>query len=133
MQLRIILERIEMVRRDVKALQKLLLAKPLYLPFSPNLLLKLSLREIHALVALKLIGGEASASQVAKILDINRSMVSSSLNALNRLGVVDKTRKGRVAIFTLNVDESHEFQQKSENDGVSRRLLRMCKKDELQQ
>ena len=110
-QFRLILQRIEQVRQDVKALQKLLLAKPLYLPFSPNLLLKLNLREIHTLVALKIVGGEASAADVAKVLDINRSMVSASLNALHRLGVLDKSRKGRVAVFKLIVDESHELQQ----------------------
>jgi DNA-binding MarR family transcriptional regulator len=110
-QLKIILDRIEMVRQDVKALQKLLLAKPLYLPFSPNLLLKLSLSEIHTLVALKLLGGEASAPEIAKVLNINRSMVSASLNALHRLGVLDKTREGRAAVFKLNVEDNHELQQ----------------------
>jgi DNA-binding MarR family transcriptional regulator len=106
-QFRLILQRIEQVRQDVKTLQKLLLAKPLYLPFSPNLLLKLNLREIHTLVALKIVGCEASAADIAKVLVINRSMVSASLNALHRLGVLDKSRKGRVAVFKLIVDESH--------------------------
>ena len=110
-QFRLILQRIEQVRQEVKTLQKLLLAKPLYLPFSPNLLLKLNLREIHTLVALKIVGGEASAADVAKVLDINRSMVSASLNALHRLGVLDKSRKGRVAVFKLIADENHELQQ----------------------
>jgi DNA-binding MarR family transcriptional regulator len=110
-QLKLILNRIEMVRQDVKALQKLLLAKPLYLPFSPNLLLKLTLKEIHSLVALKILGGEASAPEIARVLGINRSMVSASLNSLHRLGVLDKTRKGRAAIFKLNVEENNELQQ----------------------
>lgn len=103
--LKLIVERIEGLRRDVKALQKLLLAKPIYLPFSPNLLLKLSLTQIHTLIALKLIGGEASAADVANVLGISRAMVSAGLNSLNRLGVVDKSREGRIVIFRLKIDE----------------------------
>jgi len=102
---RIILERIEELRREVKAFQKLLLAKPIYLPFSPNLLLKLSITQIHTLIALKLLGGEASAAEVANVLGISRAMVSAGLNSLNRLGVVDKSREGRIVVFRLNLDE----------------------------
>ena len=103
--LKLIVERIEELRREVKTLQKLLLAKPIYLPFSPNLLLKLSLTQIHTLIALKLIGGEASAADIGNVLGINRAMVSAGLNTLNRLGVVDKSREGRVVIFRLKIDE----------------------------
>jgi DNA-binding MarR family transcriptional regulator len=106
-QLRIILERIEMVRQDVKALQKLLLAKPINLPFSPQILLSLSKAEINVIVALKIIGGKGSAANVAHLLGINKSMASASLNAIHRLGLVDKTREGRIAIFKLTVD-AHE-------------------------
>ena len=103
--LRLILERIEQVRRDVKALQKLLLAKPINLAFSPRILLKLSKSEINVLVALKLVGGKGSASEIANMLGINRAMASASLNVLNRLGLVDKSREGRIVIFRLQIDE----------------------------
>ena len=103
--LKLIVERIEELRREVKAFQKLLLAKPIYLPFSPNLLLKLSLTQIHTLIALKLIGGEASATDVANVLGISRAMVSAGLNSLNRLGVVDKSRDHRIVVFRLKIDE----------------------------
>ena len=103
--LKLIVERIEELRRDVKTFQKLLLAKPIYLPFSPNLLLKLSLTQIHTLITLKLIGGEASATDVANVLGISRAMVSAGLNSLNRLGVVDKSREGRIVVFRLKIDE----------------------------
>ena len=105
-QLRTILERIEQVRREVKVLQKLLLAKPIInLPFSPRILLNLSKSQINVLVALQLLGGKASATDVAKLLGINRAMASSCLCGVHRAGLVDKSREHRIVVFRLNVDE----------------------------
>lgn len=106
--LRLILERIEQVRRDVKALQNLLLSKqlvlspkPVNLPFSPEIMLKLSKGEIDVMIALRLIGGEASASQVADFLGTHRAAASQILNVLHRVGLVGKHREGIICLFKI--------------------------------
>ena len=106
-QLKVILQRIEQVRQEVKTLQRLLLAKPIInLAFSPRILLNLSKSEINVLLALKLLGGKGSATDVANLLGINRAMASSCLCGVHRAGLLNKAREGRIIMFTLNVDES---------------------------
>ena len=105
-QLKVILERIEELRREVKALQKLLLAKPIInLAFSPRILLNLSKSEINVLLALRLLGGKGSATDVANLLGINRAMASSCLCHVHRAGLVNKSREGRIVVFRLKIDK----------------------------
>ena len=69
--------------------------------FSPVILLKLSKIQINAYVALFLVGGTATASEVQNVLNVTRAMASKALNELWRIGLIHKSKMGYNTIFKL--------------------------------
>ena len=68
-------------------------------------MLRLNGTEIKSLIALKCLGGRGSASDVAKVVGIQRAMASKHLCVLHKVGFVEKTRMGHKVGFRLSVKE----------------------------
>jgi predicted transcriptional regulator len=98
-----VLNRIDLLRGDVKSLRRLLTQNAPPLPFTSQTLLRLHLTQIRVLVALHSMDRQTlhSASEVAEFLGIKRAVASKALNELHRMGIITKSRIHRTVVFKL--------------------------------
>lgn len=101
----VVVKELRAIKSELSFLRGLLVKNVDISPLSDVSLLRLTATQIRCLVALRLLCGvwlHASASDVAKVLDIKRCMASKYLCELARLGLVLKVRVGRRVFFRSN-------------------------------
>ena len=98
-----VLDRIDLLRGDVRSLRRLLTKNAPPLPFTSQALLRLHVTQVRVLVALHSLGRQTlhSASEVARFLNIKRAVASKALNELHRIGIITKTRMHRTVVFGI--------------------------------
>jgi DNA-binding MarR family transcriptional regulator len=99
-----VLDKIDLLRCDVRSLRRILTKNALPLPFTSQALLRLHLTQVRVLVALYSLGRQTlhNASEVAKFLGIKRAVASKALNELHRMGIIVKSRSHRTVVFRLD-------------------------------